>query len=429
MFLPEVRDYLKEQFKRGGDQEAHFEDIVKALQTPPRDTTCRIAIPNFSLDEFKRCLTESGQGQFCEGIRTHPILSDLLVIRGSKAQNIRSDHKVLIVGSRCGMSVLRGAHVFAPGVVGLQKGAKIGEMVSVFVDVKDNIMMGLAPTEKMVVEDNENNLRHIGNGVLNMMRFQLFSSKSPRSKSNQVNKDLLKNSEQAASKDYTIACHMTEPLYRSPSLQGELLSMVFPMNLPSAIVAYVLNPQPGERILDLCAAPGGKTTHIASLTQDTGRIVAFDTALKRLEKLQANVKRFGLNSIECRLLDAIKLVEYASNENGTTKVSSSHFPLNSFDRVLLDGPCSALGQRPCFFNDISVNQLKGYPDYQKQLFRVAVHMLKRDKGTLVYSTCTINPAENEEVVSWALQQFPDLHLVDQGVHHLGQAGLKGYGLD
>jgi len=179
----------------------------------------------------------------------------------------------------------------------------------------------------------------------------------------------------------------------------------------------------------LCAAPGGKTTHIASLTQDTGRIVAFDTALKRLEKLQANVKRFGLNSIECRLLDAIKLVEYASNENGTTKVSSSHFPLNSFDRVLLDGPCSALGQRPCFFNDISVNQLKGYPDYQKQLFRVAVHMLKRDKGTLVYSTCTINPAENEEVVSWALQQFPDLHLVDQGVHHLGQAGLKGYGLD
>ena len=189
----------------------------------------------------------------------------------------------------------------------------------------------------------------------------------------------------------------------------------------------------------MCAAPGGKTTHVALLMKDCGTLVALDAAQKRVEKLQENVNRFGLHCVQVRRRDATKLCPLqpqdrpgagtgAEGASFTPQPGDEIFGQESFDRILLDAPCSSLGQRPCLFNPMSLAQVRGYPEYQKLIFRNAMHLLKRDKGTLVYSTCTISPEENEEVVAWALETFPFLHLVSQLPFVLARPGLSGFGL-
>ena len=237
---------------------------------------------------------------------------------------------------------------------------------------------------------------------------------------------------------------MTNRRFLSPSFQeGVLGQVLFPQNLPSALVAHVLAPQPGEKILDMCAAPGGKTTHVALLMKDCGKLVALDAAQKRVKKLQENVDRFGLHCVQVMRRDATKLCPLQPQDRPGTSSSSTGsaegvsftpqpgdeiFGQESFDRILLDAPCSSLGQRPCLFNPMSLAQVRGYPEYQKLIFRNAMHLLKRDKGVLVYSTCTISPEENEGVVAWALTAFPFLHLISQQPFVLARPGLGGFGL-
>lgn len=98
-----------------------------------------------------------------------------------------------------------------------------------------------------------------------------------------------------------------------------------------------------------------------------------------------------------------------------------------FDRVLLDAPCSGLGQRPLLACRQTAGQLRSYPPQQRALFDTAVRLLKPG-GTLVYSTCTLTTAENEAIVAWALARFPELCLVPQEPH-LGGVGRAGAGLD
>ncbi|MGL5511026.1 MAG: methyltransferase domain-containing protein, partial [Microcoleaceae cyanobacterium] len=93
------------------------------------------------------------------------------------------------------------------------------------------------------------------------------------------------------------------------------------------LVSQILDPQPGETIIDACAAPGGKTCHIAELMGDTGKIIAIDSIASRLKKLQQNIERLQLKSIEILTADSRKLTDLPDQA----------------DRVLLDAPCSGLG--------------------------------------------------------------------------------------
>ncbi|KAB1254052.1 putative methyltransferase NSUN6 [Camelus dromedarius] len=106
-----------------------------------------------------------------------------------------------------------------------------------------------------------------------------------------------------------IGVRMTEPVYLSPSFDNVLPSYLFLQNLPSAVVAHVLNPQPGERTLDLCAAPGGKTTHIAALMQDQGEVIALDKISNKVEKIKQNALLLGLNSIRAFCFDGTKALK------------------------------------------------------------------------------------------------------------------------
>jgi 16S rRNA (cytosine967-C5)-methyltransferase len=151
------------------------------------------------------------------------------------------------------------------------------------------------------------------------------------------------------------------------------------------LVSYLLAPQPGEVIIDACAAPGGKTTHIAELMGDEGVVWAGDRTASRLRKLQENAQRLQLNSIQICLGDSRNFPQFR----------------NSADRVLLDVPCSGLGtlhrhadarwrQSPESIQQLAI--------LQSELLAHASTFVKSG-GVLVYATCTLHKHENEDVIS------------------------------
>lgn len=151
----------------------------------------------------------------------------------------------------------------------------------------------------------------------------------------------------------------------------------------SMLVSEVLDPQPGEKILDLCAAPGTKTMHIASLMGDKGKIVAVDVSPKRLEKVKDNCKRLGITSVEVIAADA-----------ATLKLDEK------FDRILVDAPCSntgVLNKRPDARWNRKPEDIANLADLQFKILDNAVNMLK-EGGVIVYSTCSIEPEEDQEVI-------------------------------
>ncbi|MCC5605559.1 16S rRNA (cytosine(967)-C(5))-methyltransferase [Nostoc sp. CHAB 5834] len=159
------------------------------------------------------------------------------------------------------------------------------------------------------------------------------------------------------------------------------------------LVGHLLDPQPGEVVIDACAAPGGKTTHIAELMADKGKIWACDRTASRLRKLQENSQRLNLQSIQIYTGDSRHFNQFQ----------------NTADRVLLDAPCSGLGtmhrhadarwrQTPESVRELSV--------LQKELLTHTSTFVKPG-GVLVYATCTLHPAENEEVISAFLAESPN----------------------
>ncbi|KAH7914989.1 NOL1/NOP2/sun family RNA met [Hygrophoropsis aurantiaca] len=170
----------------------------------------------------------------------------------------------------------------------------------------------------------------------------------------------------------------------------------------SFLPVIALSPQPEERILDMASAPGGKTTHISALLQNTGVVFANDANKARTKSLTANVHRLGCkNVIVC---------SYDGRE----------FPkvMGGFDRVLLDAPCSGTG---VISKDSSVKVNKSERDFQllshlqKQLILCAIDSVSPDSKTgayVVYSTCSVTVDENEAVVDYALRKRPNIKLVD-----------------
>jgi 16S rRNA (cytosine967-C5)-methyltransferase len=159
------------------------------------------------------------------------------------------------------------------------------------------------------------------------------------------------------------------------------------------LVSHFLNPQPRETIIDACAAPGGKTTHIAELIGDQGLIYGWDSNSKRLQKLQENVSRLQLNSIKIETVDA----------------SKSNIFNHQADKVLVDAPCSGLGtlhKRPDIRWRQNPEKIEELSQLQTKILNNASKGVK-EGGKLVYATCTLNPLENEEIIRNFLQTHPD----------------------
>jgi 16S rRNA (cytosine967-C5)-methyltransferase len=162
----------------------------------------------------------------------------------------------------------------------------------------------------------------------------------------------------------------------------------------------MLDPRPGERILDLCAAPGAKATHIVALMGGSGQVTAVERNERRAEELAENAARLGAKDLEVLTRDAREPVE----ESG-------------FDRVLLDPPCSDLGtlqSRPDARWRKTPEQVSELSEVQAELLESAATQVKPG-GTLVYSTCTISPAENERQVAAFLDSHPQFAADDLGL--------------
>lgn len=167
---------------------------------------------------------------------------------------------------------------------------------------------------------------------------------------------------------------------------------------PSAMApAVLLAPQPGQRVLDLCAAPGGKTTQLAAMLQGQGLLVCNEINPKRAKILSSNIERLGVEN-------ALVLNEHPAR-------LAERFPAY-FDRILVDAPCSGEGmfrKEEAAVTDWSQETVEMCATRQKEILRSAARML-RPGGRLVYSTCTFSPEENEGVISEFLHEHTDFYV-------------------
>ncbi|XP_048366626.1 tRNA (cytosine(72)-C(5))-methyltransferase NSUN6 [Sphaerodactylus townsendi] len=403
---PEVEEYLQAAFKNDElisdvgplEAERKYERLLNNLSHPPAFTTVRVNTHLASVEHVRSLLSEEIHKQykgFSVPFLEHPDLPDILLIPiiGPR-KDLQELTNQVIVGAQCGNAVLRGAHVYAPGIISASKFTKAGDEVSVYSDIEGKCKRGAKEFLGTKV--------FLGNGISEVRRNDIFNSNGP-----------LKG----------LGVKMTEPIYLSPSFDNVLSSYIFLQNLPSSVVSYVLNPQPGEKILDMCAAPGGKTTHLATLMHDEGEVIAMDKIADKVKKIGQNAALLQLNCIKTFCYDSTKALTTNQTECGQ---GGPPFLPESFDRILLDAPCSGMGQRPNMAYSWSLKEMNSYQPLQRKLFRVAVQLLKPE-GILVYSTCTITLSENEEQVAWALQTFPCLRLQSQEPH-VGREGMKGAGL-
>ena len=161
----------------------------------------------------------------------------------------------------------------------------------------------------------------------------------------------------------------------------------------SAVPATVLDPQPGERVWDACAAPGSKATQLSALMDDRGEVVATDNNLGRISALRTNTERLGATNIAVTHEDA---------RNHSLKP----FGGAEYDRALVDVPCSCEGtirKNPDAFEEWSLSHVKGISGVQKDILARAVQATEPG-GTVVYSTCTFAPEENEAVLDHVLDE-------------------------
>ena len=153
-------------------------------------------------------------------------------------------------------------------------------------------------------------------------------------------------------------------------------------------VAPLLSPMKGEKILDACSAPGCKTTHLAELTNDDAEILAVDRSEKRLKMLKSNLERLDIKSVKTFNADSTKLIEIKPNL------------INYFDKILIDAPCSGIGtfaRNPDSRWSLSMDKINELILLQERLLETIFPLLKKN-GTLVYSTCTICPEENNLLI-------------------------------
>jgi len=168
----------------------------------------------------------------------------------------------------------------------------------------------------------------------------------------------------------------------------------------SQVVSHLVNPQPGERVLDACAAPGGKTTHLAQLMNDHGEIIALDLYAPKIEWIRENCRRMGITIVKVFRADASKPLPFPEEF--------------AFDRILVDAPCTGFGT----LHRHPEAKWRQKPQDAERLQRLQVALLEnlwtrlKRGGILVYSTCTETREENEFVVEAFLHNHKDFHLED-----------------
>jgi 16S rRNA (cytosine967-C5)-methyltransferase len=220
-----------------------------------------------------------------------------------------------------------------------------------------------------------------------------------RTNSNRLSRDTLM--ERLKSEGFQVEKGTVSP-YAVKSLKGNLAhSQAFAEGLltiqdeSSMLVADALGVEEGNQVLDCCAAPGGKTTHIAELLHNTGMVVSLDLHEHKVKLIQEQVERLSLSNVTTKVMDSRNV--------------HLHFQEESFEKILVDAPCSGFGvirRKPDIKYAKNEDDITNLANIQLSILNAAAPLLKKG-GTLVYSTCTIDKEENEDVVNAFLQSHPD----------------------
>ena len=203
---------------------------------------------------------------------------------------------------------------------------------------------------------------------------------------------------------YALRIRRYDSLKRIPAFREGLFSV---QDVSSMLVAEAASPKEGDFCLDVCAAPGGKAMHLAETLKGTGMVEARDLTDYKVQLMEENIERSGLANIRTKAFDACRLDESM---------------IEQADVVLADLPCSGLGvlgKKPDIKYRATPESLTSLSELQRQILDTVWEYVKPG-GTLIYSTCTINPQENEENVSWFLQEHPFvLEALPQVFAHFG----------
>jgi len=193
-----------------------------------------------------------------------------------------------------------------------------------------------------------------------------------------------------------------------------LLGYYYVQEIASMLPILTLKPEPGQLVLDLCSAPGSKTTQIAAEMKNTGTIIANEVSLKRIKILASNTERCGITNTIITKKEGLALCK---------KLEKEGF---EFHKILVDAPCSGEGtlrSSPKTYKMWNIKAVKTLSRIQKSLLSSAIEILK-PKGEIVYSTCTHSPEENEEVIDYILKNFPNIKIEQISLPVKSRSGIK-----
>jgi len=359
-FPEELRGYYRRLFGR------EAEEIMASLRTPVEKYYIRVNTLKTSREKLMRILRREGLKP-----KRSPYLKEGIYFE-REGPNFPDDYepglKRVVANKFASESVYQGAMLYAPGVLKADRGIKPGDEV----EIRDP--RGLL----------------VGIGTARMSGREMITATRG------------------------VAVEVTLPKFKLPSL-SELESfkegLFYAQSLPSMVTARVLEPSEEELIIDMAAAPGGKTSHIAQLLQNRGEIIAIDKSKNRLGKMEEELRRLGVKNVKLIRMDARKLPELGIQA----------------DKILLDAPCTALGIRPKLWESRTPRDIEATARYQRAFIWAAIKSLRRG-GILVYSTCTLSYEENEANVRYMLEK--GLKLEEQslfvGSHGIDVDGVQRF---
>ncbi|WP_048150199.1 RsmB/NOP family class I SAM-dependent RNA methyltransferase [Palaeococcus ferrophilus] len=351
-FPPELREYYAKLFGR------EAEEIMASLRTPVEKYYIRVNTLKTSRSKLMDILRKEGLKP-----KRSPYLKEGIYFE-REGPNFDDDYEpglpVVRANKFASESVYQGAMLYAPGVLQADKRIKPGDKV----EIKDP--RGLL----------------VGIGIARMSAKEMILSTRG------------------------LAVEVTLPKFRLPSL-SELESfkkgLFYAQSLPSMVASRVLEPSEEDLIVDMAAAPGGKTSHIAQLMGNRGEIIAMDKSRNRLRKMEEELERLGVKNVKLIRMDSRKLPELGIEA----------------DKILLDAPCTALGIRPKLWESRTPKDIEATARYQRHFINAAIKSLRKG-GVLVYSTCTLSYEENEANVRYILEK--GLKLEEQSVF-IGSHGI------
>ena len=339
--------------KRYGENRT--KNIVTALGKPVNNFSVRVTLTKTNRERMIEKLSELNWHAF-----PHPILEEILLVKtkGPKAIRYEKNYPRIIIDKKAAENVYTGSDLFGPGILQVPKFNK-EDFVSLLSPLNQIVAIGKAKTD----------------------------SKNPRRKGTAV-----KN---------------IESFFEVPSLYN--LGLIdsgecYGQSIPAAYVGHVLDPLPNDKIVDLCAAPGGKTTSAAILSNNKSEIIAFDRSKKRMNKMKNSIKNQNLKNIRTINADSI---EYFKQH--TIKA----------DKVIVDPSCTAIGVRPKLYDETSLRDVYNSSNYQKSFLWLAEKIVRKN-GIITYSTCTITQEENEKVIAYGVKELglklvkPDILLGTKG---------------